>query len=125
MAKWNHFALPLVLVALGVLLIVGSILASVGTTLFPFDQWVGTRGSIAGVAFGMGVALAAVSPDEHPGWVRAAIIYCGLDMIYEIVAWVWLGTPGFGLIPFLVSLIFGGLLIWLYPNRSALVPARG
>ncbi len=124
MARYNHIALPLVMVVLGVLLIVGSLLATVGTTLFPFDQYVGTRASIAGVAFGIGIATAGVQPASHPAWVRAAIIYCGLEVIYEIVWSLFLGLGAFGVVPFVTSLIFAGLLIFLYPNRSALMPAN-
>jgi hypothetical protein len=125
MAKWNRLALNLVMVTFGVLMIVGSLLASVGTTLFPFDQLVGTRAAVAGVAFGAGLALAGMQPVVPATWVRAALFYCLLDVLYEIVAAIWLGTNGFSLIALLVSLILGGLLIFLYPNRSELMPRSG
>jgi len=124
MARYNRIALPLVMVVLGVLLIVGSLLATIGTTLFPFDQFVGTRASIAGVAFGIGIAVAGQRPADNPAWVRAAIIYCALEIIYEIVWSLFLGLGAFGVVPFVTSLIVGGLLIFLYPNRSALMPAN-
>jgi hypothetical protein len=122
MAKWNKLALNVVMVTFGVLMIVGSMLASVGTTLFPFDQLVGTRAAVAGVAFGSGLALAGMQPVVPATWVRAALFYCLLDVLYEIVAAIWLGTNGFSLIALLVSLILGGLLIFLYPNRGELMP---
>jgi hypothetical protein len=122
MAKWNKLALNVVMVVFGVLMIVGSLLASVGTTLFPFDQLVGTRAAVAGVAFGAGLALAGMQPVVAATWVRAALFYCILDVLYEIVAAIWLGTNGFSIISLLVSLILGGLLIFLYPNRGDLIP---
>jgi hypothetical protein len=124
MARWNHVALPAVMVLMGVLLITSSLLAGFfGTVLFPMDQQFGTRGTIAGVAFGVGVAAAAVNPTGHVSWVRAAIVYCGLDVVYEILLFAWLGGHAFSLISLIVSAIFGVLLIVLYPNRKALVPA--
>ena len=85
MAKWNKLALNIVMVVFGVLMIVGSLLASVGTTLFPFDQLVGTRAAVAGVAFGAGLALAGMQPVVPATWVRAGLVYCVLDILYEIV----------------------------------------
>ncbi len=122
MAKWNKLALNIVMVVFGVLMIVGSLLASVGSTLFPFDALVGTRAAVAGVAFGAGLALAGMQPVVPATWVRAALFYCLLDVLYEIVALFWLGGAGISIVSLLVSLILGGLLIFLYPNRGDLVP---
>jgi len=122
MAKWNKLALNIVMVVFGVLMIVGSLLASVGTTLFPFDQLVGTRAAVAGVAFGAGLALAGMQPVVPATWVRAALFYCVLDVLYEIVALIWLGGAGISIVSLLISLILGGLLIFLYPNRGDLMP---
>ena len=124
MARWNHVALPAVMVLMGVLLITSSLLTGFfGTVLFPMDQQFGTRGTIAGVAFGIGVTAAAVNPTGHVSWVRAAILYCALDAVYEILLWIWLGGQAFSLVSLIVAIIFGALLIFLYPNRSALVPS--
>src|SRR5438874_5714406 len=124
MARWNHVALPAVMVLMGVVLITSSRLTGFfGTVLFPMDQQCGTRGTIAGVAFGIGVTAAAVNPAGHVSWVRAAVLYCALDALYEILLWVWLGGAAFSLISLAVSVIFGVLLIVLYPNRGALMPA--
>jgi hypothetical protein len=126
MARWNHVALPAVMVLMGVLLITSSLLTGFfGTVLFPMDQQFGTRGTIAGVAFGIGVTAAAVNPTGHVSWVRAAILYCALDAVYEILLWIWLGGQAFSLVSLIVAIIFGALLIFLYPNRSALVPSSG
>ncbi|HEX6547729.1 MAG TPA: hypothetical protein VF134_03190 [Candidatus Dormibacteraeota bacterium] len=122
--RWNNLALTIVMVLLGVLLIAGSALASIGTTIFPFDTYVGTDAPVAGATFGAGIILAAWRPDAHVSWVRLAICYCGLDVIYEIVKWVEYGGAAFGLPAFVISIIFAALLIMLYPKRSDLVPRR-
>jgi hypothetical protein len=122
MAKYGHLALTAVMLLLGLLLVVGSLLASVGTTLFPFDQFIGTRASVAGVTFGAGVMLAAMRPTENASWVRLAILYCALEVITEIFDYFWLGAGAFNLIPFVVSIVFGVLLIVLYPRRGELIP---
>lgn len=122
MSRFNHLGLTAVMVLLGVLLVAGSLLASVGTALFPFDQYVGTRASIAGVAFGIGIMLAAYRPEANVTWVRLAIIYCALELVGEVVEWMWLGGAAFNVIAFIVSIIFGALLIALYPRRGELVP---
>ncbi len=122
MKKYNHLALTVVMLLMGVLLIVGSVLSSVGTLLFPFDQYVGTRAPVAGVAFGAGIMLAAMRPAENLTWVRAAIVYCIFDVLYEIVYGLFFGGAAFGLIPLVVSIIFGAIIIWLYPRRGDLMP---
>jgi hypothetical protein len=122
--RWNHLLLPIVMVIMGVLLIVGAGLASIGTTIFPFDTYVGTDAPVAAAAFGAGIILAGVRPDANASWVRLGIAYCALDIAYEIVKWVMYGPAAFGLPPFVFSIIFGILLIVLYPRRSELVPRR-
>ncbi len=122
MAKYSHLALTAVMLLMGLLIIVGSLLASVGTTFFPFDQYVGTRATVAGVAFGGGIMLAGFRPQENPSWVRLAILYCVLDVLYEIVAFFWLGASGASWLALVFSIIFGVLLIVLYPRRGELVP---
>ncbi len=124
MKKYNHLALTVVMTLMGVLLIVGSVLASIGTTLFPFDSWIGTRASVAGIAFGAGIVLAGMKPEANLTWVRAAIVYCVLDVLYEIVYGLFFGGAAFGLVTLLVSIILGGLIIWLYPRRGDLMPAN-
>src|SRR5437764_11233651 len=120
MARWNHVALPAVMVLMGVLLITSSLLTGFfGTVLFPMDQQFGTRGTIAGVAFGIGVTAAAVNPAGHVSWVRAAVLYCALDALYEILLWVWLGGAAFSLVSLIVAIILGAPLIALFPNRCA------
>lgn len=122
MAKFGNLGLTAVMLLLGLLLIVGSLLASVGTTLFPFDQYIGTRAAVAGVTFGAGIMLAAMRPQENVTWVRLAILYCALEVITEIFDYFWLGAGAFNLVPFVISIIFAVLLIVLYPRRGDLIP---
>ena len=122
MKRYSHLGLTAVMVLLGLLLVVGSLLASAGTTFFPFDQFVGTRASIAGVTFGIGVMLAGMRPAANVSWVRLAILYCALEVVTEVFDYFWLGGAAFNLVPFVVSIIFGVLLIVLYPRRGELVP---
>ncbi len=122
MKKYNHLALTAVMLLMGVLLIAGSVLASIGTTLFPFDQYVGTRAPVAGIAFGAGIMLAGMRPEENLTWVRAAILYCVFDVLYEIVYGLFFGGAAFGLIPLVISIIFAAVIIWLYPRRGDLMP---
>ncbi len=126
MKKYNHLALTVVLMMMGVMLVVGSLLASLGTLIFPFDQMVGTRAPVAGVAFGSGIMLAAMRPADNLTWIRAALVYCVVDVLYEIVYGLYFGGASFadGLIPLAVSILFGALIIWLYPRRGDLVPAN-
>ena len=123
MSRYNHLGLTAVMVLLGLLLVSGSLLSSVGTAFFPFDQYVGTRSSVAGVAFGVGIALAGFRPSTNVTWVRFAILYCILELVAEIVEYFWLGPSAFNLIPFVISIIFGVLLIALYPRRGDLMPS--
>lgn len=122
MSKFSNLALTGVMLLMGLLLIVGSLLASIGTTLFPFDQYVGTRAAVAGVAFGAGIMLAGMRPEQNVTWVRLAILYCILDVLFEIVSYFWLGASGASWLALVFSIIFGVLLIALYPRRGDLVP---
>ena len=122
MKRYSHLGLTAVMVLLGLLLVTGSLLASAGTTIFPFDQLVGTRAAIAGVTFGAGVMLAGMRPASNISWVRLAILYCALEVVTEVFDYFWLGAGAFNLVPFVVSIIFGVLLVVLYPQRGELVP---
>ena len=123
MKKWNQLALNVVMILMGVMVIVGSALSVPGTTIFPFDGYFGVRASVAGIALGAGIAVSGFNPAMHPMWARIAVFYCVLDLLYEIVTQITgIGQPN--IIAFVMSLIFGGLIIYLYPNRSALIPGR-
>ena len=123
MSRYNHLGLTAVMVLLGLILVAGSLLASVGPAFVPFDQYIGTRASVAGVAFGIGVALAGFRPAANVTWVRLAVLYCILELVTEVIDYFWLGPAAFNLIPFVVSIIFGVLLVVLYPRRGDLMPA--
>ncbi|MDQ6722497.1 MAG: hypothetical protein M3003_17135 [Candidatus Dormibacteraeota bacterium] len=118
MAKWNPLALKLLLFFVGVLLVAGSGLTLIGAGLLPFDKWFGVTGSIAGVAFGAGIIIAGFDPEANVSWVRAVIFYCVLEVIYEILNQIT--TSRFDIVGFLVAVIVGAMLLWLYPNKSAL-----
>lgn len=102
----------------GVLLVAGSGLTLIGAGLLPFDKWFGVTGSIAGVAFGAGIMIAGFDPEANVSWVRAVIFYCVLEVIYEIVNQIT--TSRFDIVGFLIAIIVAGMLLWLYPNKSAL-----
>ena len=118
MAKWNPLALKLLMFFVGVLLVAGSGLTLIGEGLFPFDKWFGVTGSIAGVAFGAGIIIAGFDPEANVSWVRAVIFYCVLEVIYEILNQIT--TSRFDIVGFLIAVIVGAMLLWLYPNKSAL-----
>lgn len=118
MAKWNPLALKLLMFFVGVLLVAGSGLTLIGEGLFPFDKWFGVTGSIAGVAFGAGIIIAGFDPEANVSWVRAVIFYCVLEVIYEVLNQIT--TSRFDIVGFLIAVIVGAMLLWLYPNKSAL-----
>lgn len=118
MAKWNPLAIKLLMLFIGVLLVAGSGLTLIGSGLLPFDKWFGVTGSIAGVAFGAGIIIAGFDPEANVSWVRAIIFYCVLELIYEIVNQIT--TSRFDIVGFLIAIIVGGMLLWLYPNKSLL-----
>jgi hypothetical protein len=66
---------------LGILMVVGSTMSIFATSIFPFDGLAGTDVSVAGVAFGVGIAVASFNPEAHISWVRAAILYTVLLII--------------------------------------------
>src|ERR1700730_18058940 len=83
---------------------------------------VGTDAAVAGVAFGVGLAVAAFNPERHVTWVRAAILYAALVIVYRIIfglAWGTWGQPA----PLVLAILFRLALILLYPLSSELVPS--
>lgn len=116
--------LTVVMLLLGILLIAGSTVSIFATSLFPFDGLAGTDASVAGVAFGIGIAVAAFNPVAHVSWVRIAILYCILVIVYRVVFGMFWGTFGTG-VPMVMAIIFGIALIVLYPTRGDLMPHSG
>jgi hypothetical protein len=116
--------LTVVMLMLGILMVVGSTMSIFSTAVFPFDGLAGTDASVAGVAFGVGIAVASFNPERHVTWVRAAIIYSGLVIVYRVIFGLFWGTWGQPA-PLLLAIIFGLALIFLYPRRSELLPSPG
>jgi len=116
--------LTVVMLLLGILLVVGSTLSLFATAIFPFDSFAGTDTSVAGVAFGVGIAVASFNPGAQIGWVRAAILYMILLVVYRIVFGLFWGTWG-QLAPLVIAIVFGVALIILFPRRGELMPHQG
>jgi len=113
--------LTVVMLLLGILMVVGSTLSLFATALFPFDSLAGSDTSVAGVAFGVGIAVASFNPIS---WVRASILYMILLIVYRIVFGIFWGTWGTPA-PLAIAIIFGVALIILYPRRGELMPHSG
>src|SRR5438105_1820266 len=116
--------LGVVMLLLGILMVVGSTMSIFATSIFPFDGLAGTDVSVAGVAFGVGIAVASFNPEAHISWVRAAILYMFLLIVYRIVFGIFWGTWGTPA-PLAIAIIFGVALIILYPRRGELMPHSG
>jgi hypothetical protein len=117
-AKWNPLALKLLMWFMGVLLVFGSAYGFVGGSFFPFDKYIGVTGSVAGIAFGTGVIIAGFDPEGNVSWVRALILYSIIEVVYEIVDQIALSR--FDIVAFVIAIVVGGLLLWLYPNKAEL-----
>jgi hypothetical protein len=116
--------LGVVMLLLGILMVVGSTLSLFATSIFPFDSFAGSDTSVAGVAFGVGIAVASFNPDGHISWVRAAILYMFLLLAYRIVFGIFWGTWGTPA-AIVIAIVFGVTLIALYPRRGDLLPHSG
>jgi hypothetical protein len=117
-AKWNPLALKLVMWFMGVLVVFGSAYGFVGGSFFPFDQYIGVTGSVAGIAFGTGLIIAGFDPEGNVSWVRALVLYAILEVVYQIVDQIALAR--FDIVAFLIAIIVGGLALWLFPNKNEL-----
>jgi hypothetical protein len=117
-ARWNPLSLKVLMIFMGVLIVVGSALGSYGASFFPFDKDLGVSGIVAGVAFGAGIVIAGFNPEANVSWVRAVILYCIIELVYEIVDQIAIAR--FDIVAFLIALIVGGALLFLYPNKQAL-----
>ena len=118
MAKWNPLALKLLMWLMGILLVAASASGFVGASFFGFDKWFGVTGSMAGAAFGAGLMIAGFDPEGNVSWVRALILYCILEVIYEIVNQITLGR--FDIVSFVIAIGVGILMLVLYPNKGSL-----
>ena len=118
MAKWNPLALKLLMWVMGLLIVAGSGVAFIGTTIFNFDSTFGVSASVAGVAFGAGLMIAGFDPIANVSWVRALILYAVLMVVYQIFLSISVGH--FDIIAFVVAIVVAVLLLVLYPNKPSL-----
>ena len=118
MAKWNPLALKLVMWVMGLLIVAGSGVTFVGSTIFNFDSTFGVAAPVAGVAFGAGLMIAGFDPIANVSWVRALILYAILMVVYQIFLSISVGH--FDIIAFVIAVIVAVLLLVLYPNKPAL-----
>ena len=114
-------ALTLVMLVLGVSLIAGAVLSLFSASIFPVDKLLGSDSSAGSLALGIGICVAAVRPLAHTSWVRIAIIYAVVALIWQLIEAGVIGTQ-FSFTTIFVSLICAVLIIVLHPNRSELVP---
>jgi hypothetical protein len=103
---------------MGLLIVAGSGVAFIGTTIFNFDSTFGISAPVAGVAFGAGLMIAGFDPIANVSWVRALILYAILQVVYQIFLSISVGH--FDIIAFVVAIIVAVLLLVLYPNKPAL-----
>jgi hypothetical protein len=117
-AKWNPLALKILMWFMGVLIVFGSGLGFIGSSFFPFDQYMGITASVAGVAFGAGMLIAGFDPIGNVSWVRALVLYAILEIVWQIFDQISVGR--FDIVTFIISILVAVLILVLYPNKPAL-----
>jgi hypothetical protein len=117
-AKWNPLALKILMWFMGVLIVFGSGFGFIGTSFFPFDQYVGVTASVAGIAFGAGLIIAGFDPIGNVSWVRALILYAILEIVWQIFDQISISR--FDIVAFVIAIIVAVLILVLYPNKQAL-----
>lgn len=124
-ASLRQRLLTVVMLLMGILLVIGSTISVFANNVFPFDkEFFGTDASVAGVVFGIGLAVASFDPEAHLSWVRAAILYAVLVFIYEIVFGIFWGA-GPQISALVIAAVFGIAVAVLYPNSGDLLPHPG
>jgi hypothetical protein len=121
--KVRRIGLTVVLMLMGGLMIAGAVLSMIPTGLVPLDQWIGVHASVAAAALGVGLCAAAWDPIGNVSWVRIAIIYSVLVVIYQFLALIVLGIP-LSAGPLVYGIVSAVLLVVFYPFRAQLVPPR-
>jgi peptidoglycan/LPS O-acetylase OafA/YrhL len=116
--------LTVVMLLAGILLVIGSMINTFASSIFPAEQYLGTDASAAAAAFGAGIAIASFDPVRNVSWVRALILYAILLVVYQIVFGIFVGTP-YKLAPLVLGIVISILCIVLYPKRGELMPAPG
>ncbi|MDQ2923050.1 MAG: hypothetical protein M3Q90_02015 [Candidatus Dormibacteraeota bacterium] len=111
-------ALKILMWFMGLLIVAGSGMGFIGSTIFNFDSNFGITASVAGVAFGAGVMIAGFDPIANVTWVRALILYAILQVVYQIFLNIAVGR--FDIIAFIVPIIAAVVILVLYPNKPAL-----
>jgi hypothetical protein len=119
----RRLLLTVAMLLMGMALVGGAAAALVPTSLLPLDQEVGTHTSAAGAVLGIGLMAAAFNPSANVGWVRAGILYGFVVLAFEAGAYMLWREP-FHIGPVFFGLAFSLLLIALYPQRRALMPAN-
>ena len=119
----RRLLLTVAMLLMGMALVGGAAAALVPTSLLPLDQEVGTHTSAAGAVLGIGLMAAAFNPSGNVGWVRAGILYGFVVLAFEAGAYLLWREP-FHIGPVFFGLAFSLLLIALYPQRRALMPAN-
>jgi hypothetical protein len=117
-AKWNPLALKILMWFMGVLIVFGSSFGFIGTSFFPFDQYVGVTASVAGIAFGAGLIIAGFDPIGNVSWVRALVLYAILEIVWQIFDQISIAR--FDIVAFVIAIIVAVLILVLYPNKPAL-----
>jgi len=113
--------LSVVMLLMGILLVVGSTASSLATSIFPFDKYLGINASVAGVVFGVGIAIASFDPEENVSWIRMGIMYAALLVVYQLVFSYFVGVSvQWG--PIVIGVLFAASLIGLYPRGADLIP---
>ena len=113
--------LSVVMLMMGILLVVGSTASTFATSIFPFDKYLGINASVAGVVFGIGMAIASFDPEENLSWIRMGIMYAILLIAYQLAFGLVVGVAlNWG--PMIIGVLFAGALIFLHPRGTELMP---
>src|SRR5258708_19654021 len=95
---------------MGILIVAGSGLGFIGSTIFNFDSNFGVTASVAGVAFGAGIMIAGFDPIANVSWVRALILYAILQVVYQI--FLQISSVRFDIIPFALAILPASVLLF-------------
>src|SRR5467141_4185557 len=117
-AKWNPLALKVLMWVMGILIVAGSGLGFIGSTIFNFDSNFGVTASVAGVAFGAGIMIAGFDPVANVSWVRALVLYAVLEIVWQIFNQITIAH--FDIVAFIIAILVAVLILVLYPNKPAL-----
>src|SRR6266404_5042517 len=103
---------------MGVLIVAGSGLGFIGSTIFNFDSNFGVTASVAGIAFGAGIMIAGFDPIANISWVRALVLYAILEVVYQVLTQIVIGR--FDIVAFISGILVAVLVVVRLPNKRAL-----